>query len=180
LSVDLGLTGIVPAIAFVALAGTAGLYDIWTRRIPNWLTLCMLVVALFLRAFAGLAPLSAGIGGAFCGLLVALALFKLGALGGGDGKLLIGVGAFLGYERLPGALLAIGVLGGLLGVLEAVRCGVILPAVVNAGNMIRRWFTLGRSGERRTLDSPGALAVPYGAAISAGAILWWFWGGAVQ
>jgi prepilin peptidase CpaA len=170
------LTGIVPAVAFVALVGTAGLYDIWTRRIPNWFTLCTLAVALALRAVEGLAPLGSGLAGALCGLLLALALFKLGALGGGDGKLLIGVGAFLGYERLPGALLTIGVLGGLLGVLEAARRGVILPAVLNAGNMIRRWLTLGRTGEQRTLKSPGAVAVPYGAAISAGAILWWFWG----
>ncbi len=118
-----------------------------------------------------------GLGGALCGLLLALLLFKLGALGGGDGKLLIGVGAFLGLRELPGALLAIGVCGGLLGVIEAVRRGAILPAMVNAGGMLRRWFTFGRSGARRTLESPGAIAVPYGVAISVGSILWWFWGG---
>lgn len=170
----------MPAVAFVALAGTAGLYDICTRRIPNWLTLCMLVTALVLRTSEGFASLGSGLAGGLCGLLLALVLFRLGAVGGGDGKLLIGVGAFLGYRELPGALLTIGVLGGLLGVLEAVRRGVILPAMYNAGNMMRRWFTLGRSGERRTLESPGAIAVPYGVAISAGSILWWFWGGTLS
>ena len=173
------MTGIVPAVAFVALAGTAGLYDIWTRRIPNWLTLCMLVIALVLRSYAGFAALGAGLAGALCGLLLALVLFRIGAVGGGDGKLLIGVGAFLGYRDLPGALLVIGVLGGLLGVFEAVRRGVILPAIFNAGSMIRGWLTLGRSGTQRTLESPGAVTVPYGAAISAGSILWWFWGNAL-
>jgi Flp pilus assembly protein protease CpaA len=70
------LTGIVPAVAFVALAGTAGLYDIWTRRIPNRLTLCMLVVALALRAVEGLAPLGSGLVGAACGPSSFLVLFK--------------------------------------------------------------------------------------------------------
>jgi hypothetical protein len=62
-------------------------------------------------------------------------------------------------------------------VLVAVRRGVILPAVLSAGGMIRRWLTLGRSGETRTLQSPGAVTVPYGVAIAAGSIVWWFWGG---
>ena len=61
--------------------------------------------------------------------------------------------------------------------LEAVRRGVILPAVFNAGRMMRYWLTTGRSGEQRTLTSPGAVAVPYGVAIALGAIVWWFWGG---
>jgi hypothetical protein len=57
---------------------------------------------------------------------------------------------------------------------------VILPAMYNAGNMMRRWITFGKSGQRRTLESPGAIAVPYGVAISAGSILRWFWGGTLS
>jgi hypothetical protein len=29
------------------------------------------------------------------------------------------------------------------------------------------------------LNSPGAVAVPYGVAIALGAIVWWFWGGQI-
>lgn len=114
--------------------------------------------------------------GAGLGLAIAVVLFGVGAMGGGDGKLLIGVGAFLGYDKYVGALLLIAVLGGLLGVVEAVRRGVILPAALNAAGMLRRWVTLGRSGVTRTVDSPGAVTVPYGLAIAAGTIVWWFWG----
>lgn len=171
------LTAVLPSSVFVALVGAAGVCDAWTRRIPNWLTLCTLIAAFALRAAEGFGPLAEGLLGAGCGLFIAFLLFSLGALGGGDGKLLIGVGAFLGYERFAGALLLIAVLGGLLGVVEAVRRGVILPSVLNAGRMIRSWLTFGRQGERRTLTSPGAVAVPYGVAIALGAIIWWFWGG---
>ncbi len=147
-----------------------------TRRIPNPLTLAMLIAGLAVRAWVGTPALVDGLLGAALGLLVGLVLFRLGALGGGDGKLLIGVGAFLGWREFPPALLLIGVLGGLLGVAEAVRRGVILPAVLNAGRMMRYWLTMGRSGEQRSLTSPGAVAVPYGLAIALGALVWWFWG----
>jgi prepilin peptidase CpaA len=168
--------GVVSSVVFVTLVGAAGLTDLRDRRIPNWLTLGILVSALALRALDGLGPLAMGAGGAGLGLAIAIVLFGLGAMGGGDGKLLIGVGAFLGYEAFVGALLLIGVLGGLLGLVEAVRRGVILPAALNALGMMRRWITFGRSGLTRTLDSPGAVAVPYGVAIALGSIIWWFWG----
>jgi prepilin peptidase CpaA len=171
------LLGLITTVVFVALVGYAGWIDLRTRRIPNWLTLGILLFGLMLKAPTGLGPLASGAIGAALGLALAVVLFGLGAVGGGDGKLLIGVGAFLGHERFVGALLLIAVLGGLLGVFEAVRRGVILPAVLNAGGMIRRWLTLGRSGERRTVESPGAVTVPYGVAIATGSIVWWFWGG---
>ena len=163
----------------VALVGYAAWTDLRSRRIPNRLTLGILGCGLLLRAVEGLGSLSAGLLGAGLGLAIAVVLFGLGAVGGGDGKLLIGVGAFLGHERFLGALLLIGVLGGLLGLVEAVRRGVILPAALNAAGMVRRWVTFGRSGEARTVNSPGAVTVPYGVAIAAGTIVWWFWGGPI-
>jgi prepilin peptidase CpaA len=171
--------GTIVSVVFVALVGAAGLIDLHSRRIPNKLTLGILVSGLALRSLEGFGSLASGLGGASLGLAIAVVLFGVGALGGGDGKLLVGVGAFLGYEDFVGALLLIGLLGGLLGLVEGIRRGVILPAALNAAGMIRRWVTLGRSGVARTLNSPGAVAVPYGVAIALGAIVWWFWGGQI-
>jgi len=174
-----GPIGVISSVVLVGLVGTAAWTDLRHRRIPNRLTLVILVSGLVLRALEGLGPLAEGLLGAGLGLAIAVVLFGLGAVGGGDGKLLIGVGAFLGYERFVGALLLIAVLGGVLGLAEAVRRGVILPAALNAAGMVRRWLTLGRRGEMRTLESPGAVTVPYGLAIAAGTIVWWFWGGPI-
>jgi prepilin peptidase CpaA len=171
-----GALWILASVVLVGLVAYAAWSDLRSRRIPNALTLGILLSGLGLRTLAGLGPLAEGLMGAGLGLAIAVVLFGVGAMGGGDGKLLIGVGAFLGYDRYVGALLLIAVLGGLLGVVEAVRRGVILPAALNAAGMVRRWVTLGRSGVTRTVDSPGAVTVPYGLAIAAGTIVWWFWG----
>ena len=170
---------VISSAVLVGLVGYAAWTDLRSRRIPNRLTLGILVSGLGLRALDGLGPLAEGLLGAGLGLAIAVVLFGLGAVGGGDGKLLIGVGAFLGHERFVGALLLIAVLGGLLGLAEALRRGVILPAALNAAGMVRRWLTLGRSGVVRTVDSPGAVTVPYGVAIALGTVVWWFWGGQI-
>src|SRR5687767_7661223 len=167
---------LVTTVVFVGLVGAAGIWDFRTRRIPNWLTAGSLFIALVLKGLAGPAAFWDGLMGAGLGLAVGLVLFAVRALGGGDGKLMIAVGAFLGYERMPGALLAIGVIGGFLGLGEAIRRRVILPSLYNAVDMLRRWITFKRAEEPRTIESPGAVTVPYGVAISAGAIAWWFWG----
>ena len=167
-------------IVFVAVVGAAGICDLRTRRIPNWLTGVGLLLALVLRAAEGFGSLSEGLAGAGFGFAVGLLLFAIRALGGGDGKLMVVVGAFLGFDRMVGALLAIGVVGGFLGLGEAIRRKVILPSLFNAVAMLRRLVTFSGTGESgsnvRTIESPGAVTVPYGVAIAVGAIAWWFWG----
>ncbi|HEU4828766.1 MAG TPA: A24 family peptidase [Gemmatimonadales bacterium] len=172
----MGVVETATTIVFVAAMGMAAVSDLRSRRIPNRLTAGSLVLALVLRGITGLGPLLDGLAGAGLALAVGLLLFVLGGFGGGDAKLLVVVGAFLGFEPTVGALLLIGVLGGLLGTFEAVRRRAILPAAYNAAGMMRRWVSFGRRGEGRTLESPGALAVPYGLAIATGAVIWWFWG----
>jgi prepilin peptidase CpaA len=171
---------VAPVITAVLVLtmGAAAFFDLRTRRIPNWLTLGGLAAALLLRALTGVHPLLDGLAGAGLGFGIGIACMILGALGGGDGKLLMTAGAFLGFRPFVGALLLIGVLGGLLGIAEAVRQRAILPAVYSAGGMLKRWATLGRSaaGPARTLESPGAVKVPYGVAIALGAHARWFWG----
>jgi prepilin peptidase CpaA len=165
--------------AFVAILLLAAGLDVRSGRIPNPLTLGGLMLGLLLRALGGVDALAHGLLGAGLALLLALPFFAVRALGGGDVKLLVVVGAFLGEGRLVGALLLIAILGGLIAVVEAVRRGVIVPVVLNSMDMMKRWATLGHKGTQRSLSSPGAVSIPYGVAIALGAIGWWFWGGNV-
>lgn len=169
--VGVGNTG-----AFVVLMVAAVWWDMKTRRLPNWLTVTGLLVALLLRVAMGWDSLVGGLSGAGLAALISLPFFAVGALGGGDGKLLIAVGGFMGPGRLAGALLLIAVVGGALAVLDAYRRGILLPVWHNSVDLITHWVSLGRRGRRLGLASPGAVTVPYGVAIAAGSLAWWFWG----
>jgi prepilin peptidase CpaA len=149
--------------------------DVRTRRIPNGLTAFALLAALAVRAVFGLAALLDGVLGAGLALVLLLPLFALGGVGGGDAKLLVAVGAFLGPGGFLVALLATAIAGGVMSLVYAVRRGVILPVLLNTRGLLKYVVTGGRSGERSTLATPGALSVPYGVAIAAGTLfaLWY-------
>ena len=174
---------------FLVTLTAAAVWDLKFRRIPNLLTVSGLLVALIMRGIQGASPLIDGVIGAGVAALVSLPLFVLGALGGGDGKLLIAIGGFMGPVRLAGALLMIALVGGVMGVLDAYRRGVPsipfakkprkLPVILNCLDLVKHWVTLGRRGRRVALSMPGAVTIPYGVAIAVGAALWWFWGARV-
>jgi prepilin peptidase CpaA len=164
-------------VALLVLMGLAALLDLRSRRIPNAITVVGLLVALALRATLGLAALGAGLAGAGVALAVVLPLFALRGMGGGDAKLLIMAGAFLGVEGFFVALLATFICGGIMSVFAAARRGVILPLLLNTFGLAFWLVTLGRRGERLMPESAGALKVPYGVAIALGAVVALFIGG---
>jgi prepilin peptidase CpaA len=162
------------SVAFSALMVAAAGLDVRTRRIPNVLTVSGFVIAIVLRFLAGPGVGIEGLTGAILAFVLCLPFFVLGVLGGGDAKLLMVVGAFMGPRDLLVAMLLIASIGGIIAAVDAARRGVLLPVLYNCGDIIKNWATLGRRGSNRSLTSPGAVAVPYGVAISVGALIWWF------
>ena len=164
-------------LLFVLVLTLSVVYDLRERRIPNALTVGGVCAALVLRLVIDPSTAVGGLQGAGLGLVVALPLFAAGAFGAGDGKLVIAMGAFLGWEGLPTALLIGGAVGGLLSLGYAVRRGVVLPVLYQTRDLALYCVTLGRGGERRTLSSSSATTVPYGVAIAVGAVAAWMTGG---
>ncbi|HSJ24326.1 MAG TPA: prepilin peptidase [Longimicrobiales bacterium] len=166
-------------VLLVLTVAVAAVMDVRTRRIPNVLTLSALGVALALRALLGWPALGAGLLGAGVALALLLPLFAMGGVGGGDAKLLVAVGGFLGLGGFITAVLATAVFGGVMAVAYATRRGVILPLLLNTGGLFKYVVTAGHGGERRTKESPGAVTLPYGVAIAAGTLFAIWYGGVV-
>ena len=84
-------------VPMLGLLTWAAAVDVRERRIPNWLTFSLMLAGLG-QSFTWARTVSPS--DAFLGLLtgfgLTFALFALGAVGGGDVKLLAGIGAWLG------------------------------------------------------------------------------------
>lgn len=161
-------------LTLVVLVTVAALCDLKSARIPNVLTVAGCGVGLALRVPAGAEGMADGFLGLLAAFAVGLPLFSLGALGGGDVKLLAAVGAFLGLAALPPALLVTVLVGGGLAIGAAVWDGRLRETFGLTANLLARLVRLPVDGPRRTLATPGALTIPYGVAIAIGGLYGWF------
>ena len=161
----------ISATALVVVMTAAALSDLRSRRIPNRLVLAGLAVGLATRAVLGWSALAAGLAAAVLALVFGIALFSLGAMGAGDGKLMAVVGAFLGLEQTLAALMAAAVAGGVLSMVLALRRGVFIPVLLRTRDLAVWLLTLGRRGERVRMESAGSVTFPFGVAIAIGAVV---------
>ena len=161
-------------LVLVVFLCAAAWWDFKTQRIPNTITVAGLAAALILRAPLGGEAIVDGLAGMGFAFLAGVVLYALGGIGGGDVKLLAGIGAFLGSAEVVGALCYSAILGAVFALLTVIRRGLLPLLVVNTLDLVRSWRSLGQGGQRRRLDSPAALTVPYGVPIALGTLLWWF------
>lgn len=116
--------------ALLSLTGVATVYDLWRREIPNELTVigAMFGIGFALGRTFGVPsePLGAALIALVCGMLVAacvsLPLWRTGALGGGDVKLLLVAGTLLG--PLP--------------MLRLLGCSLLIFVLLSAGRFLRQ------------------------------------------
>ena len=151
----LALLGVMPVLVIVA-----GLHDLTTMKIPNWIS-GLLILGFFPTALLLGLPLSAvgaSVGLAVAALLVGAGMFALKWLGGGDAKLLAAVTLWLGLSGVLPFLLFTAMAGGGLCLLLLLARARLQVYAVNGPI----WIT-------RLLAPKGD--VPYGVAIAVGALL---------
>lgn len=132
--------GLLMCVPMFALLAWAAVTDCAARRIPNWLSYSLILTGL-LQSFttgAVVGPAHSALG-MLAGFALTFVFFALGAMGGGDVKLLTGVGAWLG----PVGVVLVFVVEAVVGMAQAViqaatqrRLGTVLRnSAVLAGNM---------------------------------------------
>jgi prepilin peptidase CpaA len=163
----------------VALVGAIS--DVRSARIPNWLTYSALGAALGLRtALLGLPGLTSGAlgmlvaGGLFC------FLFFLGAMGGGDMKLMAAMGAWVGSTQVVTLILTAALAGGVLAIARMIFSNMVGQTIRNTVQLVCYRLTSGlQPHPELNVQSPGSKRVPFGVAIAAGALfcagnaVWW-------
>ena len=154
----------------------ATVWDVRTRRIPNWLVVPLLLAGIGVstvnRGWAGLRQSLLGILLAACLLGM---LYWLGGMGMGDIKLCAAVGAWIGPTQLMMALVVMGLLGGVMALMWAVSGGYLKESLSGAGDLL---FGIGKRGLRPhptlRLSHSSARRMPYAPAIAAGTIISFF------
>lgn len=165
------------ATTLVAVLFLAVWFDVSEKRIPNWITVGGLIASLVARVIVGPGALWAGMLGGGLGLALGVLFFAVGAMGAGDGKLLAAVGGILGLDTFLWCLPLIGAFGGVLAIALTVRNGTLIPTLLRFRELLFYFVSFGRVGDRRTLTTQGSVAVPYGVAVAAGALVAWIgWG----
>lgn len=145
-------------VAMPVLLLAAGIYDLASFTIPNFLSLGLAALFLTFAAAAGFGPALLGwhLAAGLAGLALGFCLFAPGWIGGGDAKLFAAIALWLGFaDLLPYAVVA-SLFGGLLTLLLLLARQMPLPALLAD----RVWAV--RLHDARS-------GIPYGVALAAGA-----------
>jgi prepilin peptidase CpaA len=159
-----------------ALLAWAAVHDVRTRRIPNLLNLVLFLTGLSV-SFTGMwkiSPAQAGLG-ALAGLGLTLPLFVIGAVGGGDVKMLTALGAWLGPIGVLLVFLARAVIGLPIVIGQALAHGRLRILFRNAALLTMGAAHAGETGighfaemgkNAKSVDKPLPWAVPVFAATA--------------
>lgn len=157
------------AIALAAVAGSAGTgaaIDLWTRRVPNPLTVAIAALGCTLAAthMSGV-TFGEAVAGFALGLALMLPGHVIGATGAGDVKLFAAIGTLLGPSRIGMAFLYTAIAGGALAVLIAIQRRRLAETVERTAALIRT-----RGSNVNDIEQASGNRFAYAPAIAIGAL----------
>jgi prepilin peptidase CpaA len=154
-------------------ATISALFDIKSRRIPNFITGPAILLGFLLH----------GIGDSWHGLLssflatlicggVFLFFYLAGGMGAGDVKLMAAVGCLAGLPHVSYLLVLSALAGGVMGVGLAIARGKLMQTLGNVGSLMNHHRQEGLTPHPDlNVTNNNTLRLPYGVAIAAGCAL---------
>lgn len=156
-------------LALAAMLLSAATFDLYFRRIPNWLTGAGVVFGIAFHTWVGgLNGLWHSAQGGFVGFSLFIIFFLVGAMGGGDVKLMTAVGALKGPMFTLSATYYTAVVGGIMAFSVMIWHGSLLSNLKKAGLYIRS--PRNSDGYKIPPEESNPEQIPYGLAISVGGV----------
>jgi prepilin peptidase CpaA len=161
-------------ITAFALVSIAGLIDVKTRRIPNWISVTGLCIGIAINSFLfRWAGFRLSLLGAVVGFAIYLVLYLLRAMGAGDVKLMAALGALVGPRIWVAIFFFTAITGGLIALILLLTKGRLKRTVHNVSIMLHqlsRFQAPYHATAELDVRSGKGLTLPHGAMIALGAI----------
>ena len=164
-------TAIIVEVFLVPLAVLIIYYDVRYRRIPNAFVLATLISGITLNVVIG--GLQGGlysIGGCVLAFILMFMLHVFGAMGAGDVKLFAAIGSVIGAQLVLPTFVVVVITGGLLALVNVLRSG-IFRTTMHRVLQILVGLLPGWQMPKFSVPADRRLTVPYGVAITIGAII---------
>ena len=159
----------------------AAIIDGMILKVPNWLTfpfiLCGWAHGLIQ---AGLPGLGASLAGTAVGLMLLLVVRAVGGMGGGDVKLLAGLGAWVGVSSVWWAFVVTTFVGAIMAIVMIAYSGQWKKHYYMTRQILHEWKTV-RNPEKlfdiAKARKPNMQLLPYGIPMAIGSILYFAYAG---
>jgi prepilin peptidase CpaA len=171
------MTPLQPELTYPAAATACALigsiFDVKSRRIPNFITMPAFVFGLALHLALGgwkqlLTSLAAGV---ICGAIF-LVFYLAGGMGAGDVKLILAVGCIAGLSHVAYLLVLTALSGGVMAIVWAMARGRLQQTIMNVGELASHHRHEGlQPHPDLNLKNAATLRLPYALAIAGGSIL---------
>jgi prepilin peptidase CpaA len=164
-------------LAIIAVISLAAFFDMEWRRIPNWLILFGLSVALGLSGLRGMNEIYQSLIGIGVGIGVLFVPFAFRWIGAGDVKFLGVMGAFVGPYLLPRVLWYSVVVTGVMAILSLILKRLNIDSLRRASQdfeqamLVLLTFGRGRSESTNAGSGTNRQGVPWGVGIGLGTVV---------
>ena len=164
-------TAIVFEFFLVPLAVLIIYHDVRYRRIPNPFVLATLISGVTLNfILGGVHGALVSIGGCVLAFILMFILHIFGAMGAGDVKLFAAIGSVIGAHLVLPTFVVVVLTGGLLALVTTLRSGVFVTTMHRVLQILVGLLP-GWQMPRFSVPADRRLTIPYGAAITIGAII---------